>query len=319
MIVVLTGGTGGAKFIDGLRMLVAPEELTVIVNTGDDHRWWNLFISPDTDSITYVLAGILSEERGWGVRLDTFHCLDMMKRLGEPAWFAVGDRDLAVHVLRSRLVAEGKTLSEATAIIAERLGVRSRILPMSDMRVETRIGTPRGELGFEEYFVERRYQDPVEWVRFAGATEAAAAPGVLEAIAGARAVVIAPSNPITSIGPILAVPGVRRALTETSAAVVAVSPIIGNSAVSGPAAHLMATQELPVSAVGIAQAYEDFLHGLVIDSSDRRLAPSAFPERLRIHATDILMRTSEDRRRVARAALECARAAAFAASQAEMA
>lgn len=319
MIVVLTGGTGGAKFIDGVRMLVPAEELTVVVNTGDDHRWWNLFVSPDLDSITYVLAGILSSERGWGVRRDTFHCLAMMRRLGEPHWFGVGDRDLAVHLLRSRLLAEGKSLSLATAQIARGLGVRSRILPMSDMRVETRIGTPRGELSFEEYFVEHRYQDEVEWVRFLGAPEAQAAPGVVEAIAGARAVLIAPSNPVTSIGPMLAISGIRRALIETSAPVVAVSPIIGNGAVSGPAGTLMAAQGLPVSILGLAQAYEGFLDTLVVDSSDDALARTALGDHLETRSTNILMGTPEDRKRVARVALDCAHAALHRGSEAEIA
>ncbi len=155
MIVVLTGGTGGAKFVDGLRRVVPPEELTIIVNTGDDHEWWGLYVSPDIDSITYVLAGILSNERGWGVHGDTFHCLQTMKELGEPSWFSVGDRDLATHLLRTKLLSQGRTLSEVTQTMAEKLGVRSRILPMSDMRVETRVDTPAGELSFEEYFVRK--------------------------------------------------------------------------------------------------------------------------------------------------------------------
>src|SRR5581483_8958975 len=212
MIVVLTGGTGGAKFVDGLRRVVPPEELTIIVNTGDDHEWWGLYISLDIDSITYVLANLLSTERGWGVRGDTFNCLQVMKDLGESGWFSVGDRDLVTHLLRTRLMSEGQTLSDATTYITKQLGVRARILPMSDMRVETRIDTPVGDLSFEEYFVKRWYQDPVHSVRFVGATEAVPANGVLEAIASAQAVLIAPSNPVTSIGPILAVPGIREAL-----------------------------------------------------------------------------------------------------------
>src|SRR5437899_6017106 len=185
MIVVLTGGTGGAKFVDGLRQVVAPEELTLIVNTGDDLLWWGLYVSPDLDSITYVLAGLLSNERGWGVKGDTFFCLQSMGRLGQPVWFQVGDRDLAVHLLRSKLLAEGKTLSEATAEITYRLGVKSRILPMSDSRLETRIGTPAGDVSFEEFFVQRRYQDPVQSVHFAGAVDAEPAPGVVNAIMSA--------------------------------------------------------------------------------------------------------------------------------------
>ena len=189
MICVLTGGTGGAKFVDGLRQVIPPEEITIIVNTGDDLLWWGLYVSPDIDSITYALSGLLSRERGWGVKGDTFLCLQAMGQLGEPTWFHTGDRDLAMHLLRSRQLAEGKTLSQATMTICEKLGVKARILPMSDSRVETRVDTPSGELSFEEYFVQRWYQDPVNSVRFAGATDAEPAPGVIEAILSADAVV----------------------------------------------------------------------------------------------------------------------------------
>ena len=306
MIVVLTGGTGGAKFVDGLQRVVPPEDLTIIVNTGDDHEWWGLYVSPDVDSIAYVLAGVLSSERGWGVRGDTFHCLQTMKQLGEPAWFSVGDRDLAVHLLRTKLLAEGKTLSEATRIIAERFGVRSRILPMSDHRVETRIETPGGEISFEEFFVQRRYQDAVKSVRFAGAEDAKPAPGVIEAIAAADSVLIAPSNPITSIGPILAVAGVRDALRNTPAPVVAVSPIIGKTAVSGPAAALMQAQRFEASIAGIASAYRDFLDVLIVDNSDFESAQALNSEGLETRCTNILMRTTEDKVRIAGTAVNAA-------------
>ena len=209
MIVVLTGGTGGAKFVDGLRQVAPAQDFTFVVNTGDDLEWWGLYVSPDLDSITYGLAGLLSRERGWGVKGDTFYCLQAMGELAEPIWFHVGDRDLAVHLLRSKLLAQGKTLTEVTTEICAKLGVQARILPMSNSRVETRISTPVGELSFQEYFVQRWYQDPVTSVRFAGATEAEPAPGVVDAILAASAVIIAPSNPITSIGPILSVPGIR--------------------------------------------------------------------------------------------------------------
>ena len=303
MIVVLTGGTGGAKFVDGLRRLVAPEELTIIVNTGDDHEWWGLYVSPDVDSIAYVLAGMLSSERGWGVRGDTFHCLQAMKELGEPSWFRVGDRDLATHLLRTKLLSQGRTLSEVTRTISERLGLSTRILPMSDMRVETRIDTPAGDLSFEEYFVQRWFQDPVNSVRFAGASESEPAPGVLDAIGSAQAVLLAPSNPITSIGPILAVPGIREALVKTSAPVVAVSPIIGRNAVSGPAANLMAAQGFDVSIGGVAHAYQDFLDVLVAHNSDAAAAQELSNGHLQVHCTNILMGSSEDKARIARAAL----------------
>jgi len=240
MICVLTGGTGGAKFVDGLRQVVPPEDITLVVNTGDDLRWWGLYVSPDLDSIAYVLSGMLSRERGWGVKGDTFLCLQAMGQLGEPTWFHAGDRDLATHLLRSRLLAEGKTLSEATALISRKLGLKARILPMSNSRVETRIDTASGELSFEEYFVERRYQDPVKSVRFRGASQAEAAPGVIDAIMDADAVLIAPSNPVTSIGPILAVPGIHDALRRARGKIAAVSPIVGNAPVAGPAGILMA-------------------------------------------------------------------------------
>jgi LPPG:FO 2-phospho-L-lactate transferase len=307
VITVLTGGTGGAKFVDGLRQVVAPEELTIIVNTGDDLLWWGLYVSPDIDSITYVLSGMLSRERGWGVKGDTFFCLQHMGQLGQPIWFHAGDRDLAVHILRSKLLAEGKTLSEVTIEICEKLGVKARILPMSNSRVETRVGTPMGELSFEEYFVQRWYQDPVESIRFAGAADAEPAPGVLEAIMNADIVLVAPSNPVTSIGPILAVPGVREALHKTKARIAAVSPIVAGEAVAGPAGILMASQGLPVSVAGVAEAYHDFLDMLVIDTRDAQSVEELKKSGLRVHVTKTIMRTSEDKAELAGSVLSAVR------------
>ncbi|MCU1299955.1 MAG: 2-phospho-L-lactate transferase [Candidatus Sulfotelmatobacter sp.] len=303
MICVLTGGTGGAKFVDGLRQVVPAEEITMVVNTGDDLLWWGLYVSPDIDSITYVLSGLLSRERGWGVKGDTFLCLQAMGQLGEPTWFHTGDRDLAVHLLRSRLMAEGKTLSEATSAICDKLSVKARILPMSDSRVETRVDTPSGELSFEEYFVQRWYQDPVNSVRFAGATDAEAAPGVIEAILSADAVVIAPSNPVTSIGPILAVPGIREALSRARGKVAAVSPIVGNAPVAGPAGILMTAQGLSCSIAGVAKAYEDFLDLLVCDTRDARAAEVLRKNGLRVQCAQTIMRSSDDRAALARTVL----------------
>jgi LPPG:FO 2-phospho-L-lactate transferase len=303
MIVVLTGGTGGAKFVDGLRQVISPEELTIIVNTGDDLEWWGLYVSPDIDSITYVLAGMLSKERGWGVKGDTFYCLQAMGHLGQPKWFHVGDHDLAIHLSRTQLLAQKKSLSEATAEIASRLGVLARILPMSDERVETRVLTPVGELSFEEYFVQRWYQDPVEAIRFAGAENAKPAPGVLDAIRSASAVLLAPSNPVTSIGPILSVPGIRDALRSTAAPVMAVSPIIGDAPFSGPAGTLMASQGLEVSIAGVAEAYHDFLDVLVADERDAKTAEKLQRTGFRVHCTQTLMRDAESKASLARAVL----------------
>ena len=229
--------------------------------------------------------------------------LGRMGQLGEPTWFHAGDRDLAVHLLRSRLLAEGKTLSEATAVICAKLGVKARILPMSNSRIETRVDTPVGELGFDEYFVQRWYQDPVNSVRFAGASDAEPAPGVIDAISSADAVLIAPSNPITSIGPILAVPGIRDALLRARGKIAAVSPIVGNAPVAGPAGILMAAQGLPCSIAGVAKGYEDFLDVLICDTRDARNADALRKSGLRVQCTQTLMRSSDDKAALAREAL----------------
>ena len=307
MITVLTGGTGGAKFVDGLRQVVKPEDLTIVVNTGDDMVWWGLYVSPDIDSITYMLSGRLNPEKGWGVKGDTFHCLKTMGQLGQPMWFSTGDRDLAMHILRSKMLADGKTLSEVTAEVASRLGIRARLLPMSNSRVETRVTTPIGELSFEEYFVERWYQDPVESVRFAGASDAEPAPGVVEAIRSSDLVLLAPSNPVTSIAPILAVPGIRDALRETRARTLAVSPIVGGAAVSGPAGTLLAAQGFEVSIAGIADFYRDFLDVLIVDQSDSKAAKALHKGGMRVLCTRSIMRTPKDRVALAKAVLAAAK------------
>jgi LPPG:FO 2-phospho-L-lactate transferase len=303
MITVLTGGSGGAKFVDGLRQVVPQEELTLVVNTGDDLLWWGLHVSPDLDSITYALADLLSMERGWGVKGETFHCLQAMGRMGQPIWFQTGDRDLALHLTRSQLLAAGNTLTQATAEIAAKLGVKARILPMTDSRVETRITTPTGEISFQEYFVQRWYQDPVKAVRFAGASEAKPAQGVIRAIEEASVVLLAPSNPITSLGPILAIREIRNALRHASGKVAAISPIVGSAPLSGPAGILMQCQGLPVSIAGVAQAYEDFLDLLVVDQSDTQAADKLRRGGLRVQCANAIMRSAEDKAALARTVL----------------
>lgn len=304
MIVLLTGGTGGAKFLQGLMQVLPHDQITCVVNTGDDFECWGLHVSPDVDSITYALAGLLSHERGWGVEGDTFECLDAMRKLGAPAWFQIGDRDLSLHVFRTEQLRAGRALSEVTAEVTQRMEIHARILPMSDQRVETRLATPNRELSFQEYFVRERYRVPASAVRFAGAERAQPAPGVIEAIHQAEAVLLAPSNPVTSIGPILAVPGIREALRQTPASVGAVSPIVGGAAVSGPAAELMRTQGLPASIAGVAKAYADFLDVLIADERDAAAASEVEAMGIRVRCTATVMKSDADKAALAESALQ---------------
>src|SRR6266850_6008373 len=272
-LVALAGGTGAAKLLRGLDALLERGAMTVVGNTGDDAEIWGLHVSPDLDTVCYTLGGLLDEERGWGLRDESFRTLGEMVRFGEPTWFNLGDRDLATHLHRTRLLAEGRSLSEVTAKLAADLGVRHVVLPMSDQPVRTRILGPDGWLAFQEYFVREKAQVEVRAVNYAGAPAARPAPGVLDALRTADAVLLCPSNPITSIGPILAVPGLVEALQSTEAIVAAVSPIVGGDAVSGPAGRLMAGAGLPVSATGVARASGGWLDLLVFDEQDRALAP----------------------------------------------
>ena len=272
-ITALAGGTGAAKLLRGLARVLDPRDLTVIVNTGDDTEIWGLHVSPDLDTVCYTLGGVIDERKGWGLTDETFHALDQIARYGEPVWFNLGDRDLATHLHRSRLLREGRSLTQITRAIAQALGVTATVLPMSDQPVRTRILGPDGWLAFQEYFVREKAQVEVRAVNYAGAPAARPAPGVLDALRTADAVLLCPSNPITSIGPILAVPGLVEALQSTEAIVAAVSPIVGGDAVSGPAGRLMAAAGLPVSATGVARAYGGWLDLLVFDEQDRTLAP----------------------------------------------
>ncbi len=272
-ITALAGGTGAAKLLRGLGRVLDPRDLTVVVNTGDDTEIWGLHVSPDLDTVCYTLGGVIDERKGWGLTDETFHALDQIARYGEPVWFNLGDRDLATHLYRSRLLREGRSLTQITRAIAQALGVTATVLPMSDQPVRTRILGPDGWLAFQEYFVREKTQVEVRAVNYAGAPAARPAPGVLDALRTADAVLLCPSNPITSIGPILAVPGLVEALQSTEAIVAAVSPIVGGDAVSGPAGRLMAGAGLPVSATGVARAYGGWLDLLVFDEQDRALAP----------------------------------------------
>ena len=303
MIVALTGGTGGAKLVEGLAAVLDPKELTVVCNTGDDCIFHGLYVCPDIDTIVYTLAGLSDDEKGWGLKGDTFAALEQLRRLGSEAWFNLGDKDLATHILRTRLLNEGLKLSAITERIRRALGVETAILPMSDDRIETRIQTPSGELSFQEFFVKERWAPEVLAVRFTGVEKSLASPGVLDAIRTADAIIVCPSNPVTSIGPILAVPEVRAALEQTEAPVVGVSPIIGDMAISGPAHKLMGVRGWESSPLGVAKCYADFLDTILIAPEDRSSACEV--EKLGVHpvCTDIRMSSIADKRRLAAEAL----------------
>jgi LPPG:FO 2-phospho-L-lactate transferase len=278
-ITALAGGTGAAKLLRGLAACLDARDLTIVGNTGDDTEVWGLHVSPDLDTATYALAGRLDVGRGWGLADETFQCREAMGRLGEETWFNLGDRDLATHLYRTRRLREGHPLSAITGEIARRLGVAAHVLPMSDEPVRTRVRAAGADgddawLTFQEYFVRERAKVEVRDVVFAGAETARPAPGVLEAIRDADLVVVCPSNPVTSVGPILAVPGIARALDATVAPVVGVSPIVGAAAVSGPAGDLMRARGLAVSPVGVAHAYAPWLDALVVEPADRTFEPA---------------------------------------------
>jgi LPPG:FO 2-phospho-L-lactate transferase len=310
MIVALAGGTGAAKLLRGLARVTEPVRLFVVGNTGDDLDWWGLRVSPDLDSVAYALAGLLDPTRGWGVRDDTFHCLEAMDRLGRDTWFRLGDRDLATHLHRTLLLRAGASLTAATRAIAGALGVTAHLVPMSDDPVRTELRTEGGWLSLEEFFVRERCAPDVLDVAYRGAEAARPAAAVLEAIGAAEAVVVCCSNPVTSIGPILAVPGIVDALVRTPAPVLAVSPIVGGQAVSGPAAKLLRARGLDVSPLGVARAYRPWLDALVIDPRDVTYVPALERDGVRPVVTDALMPDHEAESRLARAVLDAVGAAA---------
>jgi LPPG:FO 2-phospho-L-lactate transferase len=297
---VLAGGTGAAKFLRGLVQVVPEEDIHVIVNVGDDTDVWGLHVSPDIDSIAYGLSGKLDTGRGWGVRDETFRCLEEIESYGMPSWFRLGDRDLATHLTRTELLRSGLTLSDVTARMTQSMGIKSTILPAADDPVRTKIETSKGTLGFQEFFVREHWKPDVRSVTYAGAAEARAPAAVLHSIRESQLVIIAPSNPITSIGPILAIHDIRDALRCTRGEVVAISPLIGNAAFSGPAAKLMEACGYEVSPSGVARCYHDFLDNIVIDVRDAALAASIRYETIGVQITDIVMSNDDDARRLAK-------------------
>jgi LPPG:FO 2-phospho-L-lactate transferase len=299
-VTCLAGGVGAARFLQGLIQIISSENLTVIVNTGDDMVLYGLNISPDIDIVTYTLAGIVDEEKGWGIKNDTFGFLEQMARYGYDTWFGLGDRDLATHIDRTMLLRQGCTLSEITEQHSQTLGLKTKILPMTDQKFETHIKTDNGLMHFEEYLVKYRSEPNVSGVEFIGLDTAKPAPGVVEAIEKADAIILPPSNPIVSIGTILSFKEIREALISTDAPVGGISPIIGGAPVKGPADRLMQGLGVEVSAYGVASIYRDFIDDFVIDNVDSGEADRIRELGVDVTVTNTIMRTLKDKEELAK-------------------
>ncbi len=307
MITVLAGGVGAAKFLEGLAAVMPPEEITVIANTGDDARFHGLHICPDVDTVMYTLAGIVSRDQGWGLAGDTFHCLAALERLGEEAWFRLGDQDLATHLRRSSRLRQGATLAEVTEELRKAFGVACRIVPMTNDPAATRLRTSAGTLSFQEYFVKLRQEPEVLEVDLSEAAASRPAPGVLESISATEAVIVAPSNPLLSIGPILAVPGIREALRRTRASVAAISPIVGGRALKGPTDRILQSLGLGASAAAVAELYRDFVRLFILDLEDASLRETVEQKGMKAVVAQTVMNTPEARQELARTVLQAAR------------
>ena len=300
-LIALAGGVGASKLLLGLHDVVDPRTLTVIVNTGDDITLYGLKISPDLDIVTYTLAGVVATKKGWGFQGETFNVLSRLGMFGRPSWFNLGDRDLATHIHRTVMLAEGKSLSDAAESIRTSLGVKSRILPMSDEPVPTIIETDEGPLHFQEYLVKRRAEPVVRGIRFDGVDRARPAPSVLEAIRDAGRILICPSNPLISIGPILAVPGIREALRARKQDVVAVCPIVGGKSLKGPSDKMLVQLGYDSSAIAVAKLYADFTGTFVIDPADKRQADAIRALGMHVAILPTVMKTRDEKRKLARA------------------
>ena len=309
-VVALAGGVGGAKLALGLQLVVAPGDLSVVVNTGDDQEFHGLLVCPDHDTVLYTLAGLADRERGWGLAGETWAAADQLARLGEPTWFAIGDRDLALHVHRTRRARDGERLTLIALDVAARLGVASRILPMADEPVRTRVRTPDGWLPFQDWFVRLGNEPAVLEVAIEGAERARMTPEVEGALVAADAIVICPSNPLVSIAPILAVPGIRDAIGDArrrGTRVAAVSPIVGGRALRGPADRMLAALGEEVSALGVARRYVGLADAFVIDRADAALAPDVERLGMRAVVAESVMTDDVSRAALARAVLEACR------------
>ena len=306
MITVLAGGIGAAKFLEGLTAVMPPEEITIIVNTGDDAEFHGLHVSPDMDTVLYTLAGVVDRERGWGIAGDTFHALKALERLGEETWFQLGDQDIATHLFRTHRLCAGATLSAVSRELCRRFGLRCRIVPMSDDPAPTRLRTSAGMLSFQEYFVKLRQEPEVLEVDLSAAARRRTrpAPGVIDAIMNSNGSIVAPSNPIISIGPILAVPGIRDALRSTTAPVAAISPIVGGKALKGPADRMMTSLGYGASAATVAELYRDFVNVFVLDEQDAALQAEVERKGMKAIVTQSIMSTPAAKQHLARKVLQ---------------
>jgi LPPG:FO 2-phospho-L-lactate transferase len=303
-IVALAGGVGAAKLLRGLVRLVPSPNLVIVGNTGDDFEIHGLHVSADLDIVMYTLAGIVDEQRGWGIANDSFNCLDMLGKLGFETWFKLGDRDMATHVTRTKLISEGRSLSEATAELCKRLGIEATLIPFSNDPVRTKIISGSEILEFQEYFVKRGTEDEVTRVVFDGAEKAKPAPGVVEAIEKAQRIVICPSNPILSISPMFSITEIKDALKETRGYVIGISPIIGGKALKGPADKIMASMGLEASAYGVAKFYKDLLDHFIIDTVDENQRKKIEELGIGVTVTNTVMNTLKDSVLLAKTALE---------------
>lgn len=303
-VVLLVGGVGGAKLALGLSHILPADALTIIVNTADDFEHLGLYVSPDLDTVMYTLAGLANPQTGWGIAGDSFQALEMVERYGGPAWFRLGDRDLATSLMRTCLLHEGRSLTETTQYLCARLGLSHPILPMSDQPVRTQLETDQGTLAFQEYFVHQRWQPVVKAIHFEGSDEARPTQLVSSALEQATLIIFGPSNPFLSIDPILAVPGIRDLIAQAGAPCVAVSPIIGGQAVKGPAAKLMTELGFDVSPLGIAKYYRDLLSGIILDVADQHLCEQIEALGIRCTAQYILMESLSDKINLAKSLLD---------------
>jgi LPPG:FO 2-phospho-L-lactate transferase len=306
-VIALAGGVGGAKLAWGLAQILAPEQLTLIVNTADDFEHLGLHISPDLDTVMYTLAGLANPETGWGVRDESWGMMGMLARYAGPTWFRLGDRDLATHLIRSQWLRDGFPLTWVTRELCKLLGVCHTVLPMSDDPVRTVVNTDAGPLPFQDYFVRRRWEPVVESIHFEGAETAQPTQDVVLSLREGDLIILCPSNPFVSLDPILALPALRRIIAASHAPKLAVSPIVGGQALKGPAAKMMRELELEVSPAGVARHYRDLLTGFVLDKQDEgHRMTIAFELGIRALVTDTVMNTDEDRIHLAREVLEFA-------------